>query len=84
MRDTEREAETQAEVEADSMQGTWCGTQSQDPRIVPWAKGRPSTTEPPRNPKNSNSECHLVPCLRVKKIGTPHFSQMEPPQCQMK
>ena len=27
-----------------------CGTQSQDPRIMIWAKGRCSTTEPPRRP----------------------------------
>ena len=31
MRDTKREAETQAEGEAGSMQGAQCGTQSQDP-----------------------------------------------------
>ena len=31
MRDTEREAETQAEGEAGSLWGAWCGTQSQDP-----------------------------------------------------
>ena len=41
MRDNrEREAETQAEGEADSVQGTCCGTQSGDSRIMPWAKGR--------------------------------------------
>ena len=39
MRDTEREAETQAEGEAGSMQGAQCGTRSQDPRIPPWAEG---------------------------------------------
>ena len=32
MRDTEREAETQAEGEKGSLQGARCGTQSQDPR----------------------------------------------------
>ena len=31
MRDTQREAETQAEGEADSMQGAQCGTRSRDP-----------------------------------------------------
>ena len=46
MRDTGREAETQAEGEAGSMQGTRCGTKSQDSRITPWAEGRYSTTEP--------------------------------------
>ena len=41
MRDTEgeREAETQAEGEAGSMQGARCGTQSQVSRIMPWAEG---------------------------------------------
>ena len=39
MRDTEREAETQAEGEAGSMQGARCGTRSQDHRITPWAEG---------------------------------------------
>ena len=36
----EREAETQAEGEAGSVRGAQCGTQSRDPRIMPWAKGR--------------------------------------------
>lgn len=41
MRDThrEREAETQAEGEASSMQGAQCGTRSQVSRITPWAEG---------------------------------------------
>ena len=41
MRDTdrEREAETQAEGEAGSMQGAQCGTRSQDSKITPWAEG---------------------------------------------
>ena len=38
MRDTEREAETQAEGEAGSMQGAWGGIQSRT-RITPWAEG---------------------------------------------
>ena len=50
MRDTEREAETQAEGEAVSLRGTQFRTWSQDPRITTWAKGRRSTTEPPRLP----------------------------------
>ena len=45
---TEREAETQAEGEAGSLQGAWCGTQSQDPGITPWTEGRCSTTKLPR------------------------------------
>ena len=44
-----REAETQAEGEAGSMQGARCGTRSQDSRIAPWAKGRCKTPEPPRD-----------------------------------
>ena len=48
MRDREREAETQAEGEAGSMQGAWRRTQSRVSRIMPWAKGRCSTIEPPR------------------------------------
>ena len=39
MRDTEREAETQAEGESGSMQGAGHGTRSQDSRITPWAEG---------------------------------------------
>ena len=52
MRDTqrEREAETQAEREAGSMQEARCWTRSWDLRIMVWAKGRHSTTEPPRPP----------------------------------
>ena len=39
MRDTEREAETQAEGEAGSVQGARCWTQSLVSRITPWAEG---------------------------------------------
>ena len=42
MRNTERgerEAETQAEGQAGSMQGARCGTGSQVSRITPWAEG---------------------------------------------
>ena len=53
MRDTEREAETQAEGEAGSMQGAQYRTRSQDPRITTGAKGRGSTTEPSRCPKTT-------------------------------
>ena len=35
MRDTEREAETQAEGEAGSLRGARHGTQSRDPGIIP-------------------------------------------------
>ena len=50
MRDTQREAETQAEGEAGSLQGARCGTRTQDPRSTTSARGRCSTTEPPRYP----------------------------------
>ena len=50
MRDTEKEAGSQAVGEAGSLQGAWCETQYQDPEIMAWAKGKLSTTEPPRCP----------------------------------
>ena len=42
MRNTQREAEPQAEGEAGSMQKAQCGTRSQDARITPWAEGTPN------------------------------------------
>ena len=62
MKDTEREVETQAEGEAGFPQGPRCRTRSQDPRIMPWAQGRRSTTEPPRCPLVVIVDAHLVPC----------------------
>ena len=50
MRDTDREAETWAEGEAGSLQGTQRGTGSQDPGITPQAKDRHTTAEPPGCP----------------------------------
>ena len=44
MRDTKREAETEAEGEAGFLQGAGCGTWSQGPGIMPWAEGKHSTT----------------------------------------
>ena len=41
MRDTEGEAETQAERKAGSLWGARWGTQSQDPGVTPWAEGKP-------------------------------------------
>ena len=52
-REREREREKQAEGEAGSMQGAPHGTQSLDSRITPWAEGRCSTAEPPRDPYSS-------------------------------
>ena len=49
-RDRERKAETHAEGEAGSLQGSRRGTRSQDSRITPWAEGRHQTAEPPRDP----------------------------------
>ena len=49
-RETQREVETQVEGEAGSTQGARCGTRSCDYRITPWAEGRLSTAEPPRDP----------------------------------
>ena len=54
MIDTEREAETQAEGEAGSMQGARRGTRSRVSRIMPWAEGRRQTAEPPRDPWEGN------------------------------
>ena len=65
MRDTERGAETQAEGEVGSTQGAQCRTQSQDPGIMPWAKGRCPTTEPPRRPQRTvipNSHFSFMHC----------------------
>ena len=50
MKDTQREAETQAEGEAGSPQEARCGTRFWDSGIMPWAKGRCSVTEPPTRP----------------------------------
>ena len=50
MRDTQRQAEIQAEGEAGSLQWAWCRTWSQDLGITIWAKGRCSTAVPPRCP----------------------------------
>ena len=50
MRDTHREAKTQAEGEAGFLPGARCGTRFQDLRTTPQTKGRCSTTEPPRCP----------------------------------
>ena len=63
MIDREREAETQAEGEADSMPGVQRRTRSWDSRIMPWAKGRRQTAEPPRDPQN----CILNPGLSHSK-----------------
>ena len=50
MRDREKGRDIGRE-KAGSMQGAQCGTQSQDSRITPGAKGRHPTAEPPRHPR---------------------------------
>ena len=51
MRDTEREAETQAEREAGPMQGARCGTRSRVSRLTPWAEGDTKPLSHPGCPK---------------------------------
>ena len=50
-----------AENKAGSMQGARCGTRYWDSRIMPWAEGRHSTTEPPVHPYNTifKNTCYL-------------------------
>ena len=43
MRDTRREAETEAQWEAVSLRGTWCRTRSQDYGIITWADAQPGS-----------------------------------------
>ena len=49
MIESEREAETQAEGEAGSMQGAQRETRTRVSRTTPWARGRRQTAEPPRD-----------------------------------
>ena len=69
MRDTEteREAETQAEGEAGSMQGAWCGTQSRVSRITPWAEGSTKPLSHPGCPHVKNLLQFLGEPLRKAK-----------------
>ena len=60
MRDTEREAETQAEGEAGSIQGARCGTRSRVSRIMPWAEG----SAKPLGQKNKKQK---IKKLKLKK-----------------
>ena len=48
----EKEAETQAEGEAGSMQGAQSGTGSQDSRIMPWPKEDAPPLSHPGIPEN--------------------------------
>ena len=69
MRDAQREAEIQAEGEAGPPWGARYGTPSQDPRVTPWAKGRCSTTEPPRCPREIDT---FSSCFQLDGELTPH------------
>ena len=60
MRDTEREAETQAEGEAGSTQGARRGTQSWVSRITPWAEGGAKPLSHPGCPKSSPLNVNLI------------------------
>ena len=77
MKDTQREAEAQAEGEAGSSRGAWWRTQSQDPGVTPWAEGRHSTTEPPRR---SGSELFLClffqPDSKLSNLNQTNLSQV--------
>ena len=72
-RKIEREAKTQAEGEAGSRQGAWCGTQSWDFRIMPWAEGRHQTPEPPRCPLHFS---YLISQELVKQIENIDLKKM--------
>ena len=51
-REGERQAQAQEEREVGSMPGARHGTRCWDSRIMPWAKGRRQTAEPPRDPSS--------------------------------
>ena len=88
MREGEREAETQAEGDAGSMQGAQGGTRSQDPGVTPWAEGGAKPLRLPRIPtlgllkpvwpvgredgRASNRSKHLAPLPARRR----HMSQM--------
>ena len=46
------------------MQGAQCETQSQDSRIMPWAKGRRQTTAPPRDPQTQHFKKDFIYLFR--------------------
>ena len=61
MKDTQREAETQAEGEAGSTQEAQCGTRSWVPRIRPWAEGDAKPLSHPDCPLILNLIMSIVP-----------------------
>ena len=66
-----------AEGEAGSLQKAWCGTQSQDPRIMPWTKGRRSTPEPPRYPLYSYLTAKNTEAQRGQYSAPGHTARKE-------
>ena len=60
-RDRKRQRHRQRDKKA-PWGGAQCGTRSQDPRIMPWVKGRCSTTEQPRGPNNVVFKVKFSPC----------------------
>ena len=77
MRDTERGKDTgrgRSRLPTEAQCRTW----SQDPGITPWAKGRCSTTEPPRHPHTHYlclfpiySQCYLASTLTLSYQHSP-------------
>ena len=57
-----RQRETQAEGEADSIQGPWCGTRSRDFRIIPWAEGGAKPLSHPGIPLTASFEWLCFSC----------------------
>ena len=68
----EREAETQAEGEAGSMQGAQCGTRSRVSRITPWAEGGAKPLHHPGPPatyiSDEAAEDLQIGCGPTKKL----------------
>ena len=75
----QREAETQAEGEAGSMQGARRGIRSRVFRIAPWAKGRRQTAAPLRDPWITLLNKWLANWIKLLKyisfFNLPSFSQ---------
>ena len=66
--ETHREAETQADREAGSMQGAQCRTQSQVSRITPWAEGGAKPLSHPGCPMSQNILLDFCHYSKLKPI----------------